>query len=218
MKKRLLTTAASLIALSVSQVARGDTLAVDFTAINPDPTDTGISGYIRADGYEFSPNVAITVDGLAAWDQSAAGFAPGGTREVALWDSSGDLLASAFVTPTSPLAGSAPWRWTSIAPIALTAGQDYYVTSQGSDAYVTSLTVGLTVDPLITFIKDAQWETGAPTAGLEPPPYESGSYTAAMGGGSFGGNIMIEDMPEPVSLAVISVGIVGLGLVRRRRG
>jgi hypothetical protein len=66
-----------------------------------------------------------------------------------------NLLASVFVSNTSPTIGSADWSYTNIAPVALTAGNTDYVGSYGSDANCAFFTGGFTVDSRIIYVQNA---------------------------------------------------------------
>jgi len=225
MPKTVLASAAAAAWLALASPAHAQSPGVDFTATNPiymwNPSAFSL-------GYEFAATANVSVTGLAAWDSNGSGFnnyLPGtstpvsyGTQQVGLWDANGNLLASAYVTPTSALLGSAPWRWASIAPITLTAGQDYYVASQGGAEYAWE-TAGLTVDPSITFIEAAYASTGSASDNpLEFPGALAGDLPAAAGGGYFGGNIVLGSaIPEPATLSILGIGLLGFGLVRRRR-
>lgn len=78
-------------------------------------------------GYEFVVSgVGITVDALGSYDARSNGL--GGSYEVGLWDSVGNLLASATVNNSSTLVSG--FRWTSISPLTLNAG-NYVVGSAG---------------------------------------------------------------------------------------
>ena len=126
-------------------------------------------------------NSNVSVIGLATWNSWAA--SPGSV-EVGLWNSSAQLLASAFVTTGGPTIGSADWSYTGIAPVALTAGDTYYVGSYGTDANYTFYTSGFSVNSRLTFVQDAYIYN----AGFAFPSVTD-TIGEGAGGAFFGGNV-----------------------------
>ena len=188
-------------------------LGVDFTS----PVDA-FDNSAWTVGYQFVANSSVSVSGLATWNSWSAA----GSVEVGLWDSSQNLLASASVSNTSPTIGSADWSYTSIAPIALTAGDTYYVGSYGSAANFAVYASGFTVDPRITYVHDAYIYDAFALAF----PYASAGISAAAGGGDFGGNVILGapepstavlGAPEPSTWAMLLIGFAGLGYAGYRR-
>jgi hypothetical protein len=211
---------------NASALVRGGAVALAFTAAVPavaqtapgvDFTTPGLvtdsTGYTL--GYQFTANTSAAVVGLATWDDWAV---TPGSVDVGLWDAAGNLLASATVTSSSPTIGSADWSYASIVPVApvppvtLTAGDTYYVASFGSDANFTWATGGLTVDPRINFVLDAY----VSSTSLQFPTNTS-LINADLGGGYFGGNVILGSVPEPSTWAMMLAGLAGLGLAGWRR-
>jgi len=160
-------------------------------------------------GYKFHVNADVTAVGLGTFDFNKDGLA--GPQQVGLWDSTGALLASAFIDNSSALDGI--WRFKSIAPIALNAGQSYYVASQGGEGYAYS-PVDFTVDSSITYERSAWHYVGSTDASpLAFPDTTDGMV------GYFGGNVMLgtpaTSVPEPFSLALLGAGALAFGASRR---
>jgi hypothetical protein len=100
-------------------------------------------------GWSFTANSNVDVVGLGNWD--------GGDffedQQIGLWNSTGNLLASDYVTGSETPVGNARWVFESIAPVALIAGQTYVVGAQGG-ANFTGEVGPPTFDPRITYGTD----------------------------------------------------------------
>jgi PEP-CTERM motif-containing protein len=124
------------------------------------------------------------------------------------------LLASTYVSNADPLTGF--WRFHGITPITLTAGNTYVVGSQGGEGY-TWFTIGMTVDPGITFLQDAWIYLGNGSNNPLVFPNTTDGFGQGVGGGFFGGNIMIGSVPEPSTLMLAGPALLALaGLARRK--
>jgi Domain of unknown function (DUF4082) len=165
-----------------------DVLGVDLATTTP--TDFGAS--LWSLGWEFQANTTVTVDGLGNWDTGSPSNLSG-PQQVGLWDSSGNLLASAFVTDSSTQIGSF-WAFTMITPVTLTAGDFYVVGAEGGADY-TGI-VPITVAPQITYVQDMFTFNNGVNSPLVEPQFSEGLTTTAAAG-LFGGNILISTVPEP---------------------
>ena len=81
-------------------------------------------------GFAFSPGTNILVMSLGYLD-NVPNWLP---AQVQLWDSSGTVLASTFVTSNSPIMENL-YRYQPIAPIPLAAGQTYFLQGLYPDIY-----------------------------------------------------------------------------------
>ena len=171
-------------------------------------------------GYEFTANTAVSVDGLGTF--AVDGFQLPTNEPVGLWDSGGNLLASTTLTTSDPVivtpAGGS-WVFAAITPVALTAGDSYYVGSVGPEAYAYGFYgfPGFTVAPSITYVQDA-FGYGNYSVGTLSFPDATSSQPGFTG--FFGGNVELSPStvtPEPGSYAALILGFGGVMLVVRSR-
>ncbi len=203
MGRLLLGTLALIGALGATDAA-ADTLAFTPAGV---PVDILFpNSYVNL-GIVFMANTNFSVDALGFYDQSDLT----GPETVGLYDSSGNLLASAIVSLSDSVVGG--YLFQSITPVALTAGDTYTV-----DAYVgaNDWSYGATAPNSaaeVTYEYHDYAYGGAlsyPTQTINEAPSQKGTY--------YGPNFEIEStLPEPATLTLFGAGLLGLGVVRRRR-
>ena len=165
---------------------------VDFTA----PGQTVAINCCSTLGYQFTANTNVAVIGLAtynSWNTDG-----GGAVQVGLWNALGTLLASTTVQQNSFLIGTGNWAYELIKPVTLSAGQNYYVASSGTNGNFTFDTFGFSTNPQITFVADATNDSG-----LQFPSGTTGVI------GTFGGNIILPtatNIVSPLSFLGSTVG------------
>lgn len=172
-----------------------------------DPGPNAFDGSAWTLGFEFSPQVDISVDRLGFFDLDADGLA--GTHGVALWDDSGTLISSAFVSSSDPLIGF--YRFSAISPVVLTAGNSYVVGSHDfrtDDAIRDDRGVTSTIDPDINIIT-GRWRF--PSGSLQFPNISTGSSTVFYNTANF----TFTRVPEMQSHLLMLIGL-GLWAAGRR--
>ncbi|HEY9700408.1 MAG TPA: PTPA-CTERM sorting domain-containing protein [Trichocoleus sp.] len=157
-------------------------------------------------GFEFTANNNISVKSLGFYDDLKNDLTE--SHAVGIFDSLGNLLVSGTVNPGDTLDG---WfRYSSVAPTLLQAGQNYFVAATtGSENYTWDV-LGFTVDPNITFIRDAY-------AGSSMLVFPSGGPSVA--NGYFGPNFQFDATPVPTP--ALLPGLVGMGIAalhKKRKG
>ena len=160
-------------------------------------------------GYEFTVSDSVTVTALGAYDSGGDGFRV--DHMVGIWTNAGALLASTTVTSANALFGH--FRYDDIAALVLGAGT--YVVGANNwggqgDPWAWRETGGLNLieAPNIDHIQD-RFRSGS---SFVFPNLSEGTFRD----GFFGGNFMV-DVPEPSTIVLFGLGLLGLGLARRRR-
>jgi len=183
-------------------------------------------------GWEFKANVPLTITSLGMFDASQDGlFDP---HEIGLWTAGGTLLDSTLIPAGTGATLVDLFRYVSIKPITLEAGQNYVLgvfmlglegaglldpTPLTQDAFHgvdTSSNASLrSFEPQITFVNPRGSTQQA--LGMEFPTVQSLSGLNAIAGPNFLFDAVPQSVPEPSAIVVLGLGIVALGLVSRRR-
>jgi hypothetical protein len=173
-----------------------------------DLTDGGFPAFVgsgRTLGWEFRVNSPITISGLGFFDADSDGLEL--DHLVRLWTSDATLIASATITSSSaPVASAHPagrWLTESLAvPVALIPGTSYVVAADYApgDPDFLRHTTGFVTVPEIHYTRELarSGSSGFPTD------------TFGLFDRYFGPTLLVEEAPEPSTLALFCIGCIGL--------
>lgn len=178
---------------------------VEVPAVTPTGLQTFKNGVPWNMGFTFVANSPLVVTALGAFDAGHDGFQD--PHSVGLWDATGHLLASIAIVSGDKLIGD--FRYATISSVKLSVGNTYYVgASNFGDGDAYALPSAVTAAEGLTFGKSA---ATVGRALLFP------SNTAGWRYGYFGGNLLVEAVPEPETYAMLLAGLGLMGVVARRR-
>ena len=164
-------------------------------------------------GWAFDVTSPILVGGIAAWDSDEQAFGP--DLQAGLWTDAGALLVSATISAASPTEdsnGNGVWRGENIGPLLLTVGRYVVGLTFLNETPLAQFNTLFTTIPEVTYV-EGRVSNLAANSGLNIPEAPFGPQ------GIFGPTLLavVQPLPEPATLALFSLGIVGLGLAARRR-
>jgi hypothetical protein len=161
-------------------------------------------------GWAFRVSAPITINGLGVWDAGTDGLGVASVP-LGLWTAAGGLLASATATdgstPVASASANGSWLFEDIAPLTLAPGS--YVIGFVAFSQVPTAQINA---PFTTIaeIAVAGGVQGPSDAGLAFP---SDSFQIPI----FGPTMRLAAVPEPATLALFGLGLMGIGAMRRRK-
>lgn len=183
----------------------GGTIAVGIGTVT-----SGVDNSTYNTGFAFTTSIGFTVTGFDVYDAGGDGLL--NSHDVGIFDSVGTLLVSATIPAGTVATLNGVYRSVTISPFALAAGS--YVLSELS---VTSFDPGVVNVTSVTPI--AGLTVGATDLVLKPSPAALTKPTTLSGFGQqfFTGNFEVSDVPEPATLSLAGIALIGGLLLRRFR-
>jgi hypothetical protein len=161
-------------------------------------------------GYSFVVDQPISATKLGVYDFNSDGLVS--AHDVGLWDSGGTLLAATTVSSGTASVLDAGFRFEPIPFVPLGVGQSYYVGSLhlagDGDEWIYNVS-SLVAAPEITY--ESRRFVGSTTLAF---PSRVGCQPCT--DGYFGGNFQFTVVPEPNTALLVAMGLVGIGVRRRR--
>jgi hypothetical protein len=197
-----------LLGAGTERALAEDDLAVTVTA---NTGENHLSNFTL--GWSFSANSPIIVDCLCVFDSGKDGLVE--DHPVGIWDSDGNLVASATVASGNAETLTNQWRCHAIEPVTLDPNKNYTIGAlyklgnddpQQDPIIRPETEAGFAIDPRLKFNESRRNDGGDTLA--EP------TVTGTEGKGYFGPNFSFT--PEPSSLTLLCIGAAGL-LARTRR-
>lgn len=187
---------------SAAVLANPITAAVEFGS-----SSTLVDSRAYTLGYQFTLSTSVNVNALGYWNDGQSN-----NHQVGLWTSAGTLLASTTVLSTDQLVGN--FLYDDITTLTLGPGS-YVIAGEflGDGDPFPHLAQGVTRISGLTWDHDLQLSGG----GLNFPTLATG--------GAYGDNGILlvtfsvgdaNGVPEPISLALVGIGLAGIAMCRRK--
>jgi hypothetical protein len=157
-------------------------------------------------GVRFDTNQSIMIDSLGVLDVGSNGL--GASHDVGLWDASGNLLRSATVLAGTESTLQDGFRFESIAPVQLAAGETFIVAAYYGDEVISGdklYETTPTAHPAISLNSVTMFAKGG---SLEFPDQISFDFRSTAG---------FTFVPEPTTALLLMAGLAGLALRGRSR-
>jgi hypothetical protein len=208
-----------IVALFVAAILGGGTAGaalatpgVDFTPVaGSTDTKAGFGSEINIIGWEFTVNQGFSINGLAYFDYNGNSLTE--NHSVALYKSTGELVASTTVSPTDSILGAASWRFHSISETTLQSGLSYIiVATAGNDPY-TYNPADVSYFSKISYVTDVFDSTGSGLPVIWTSTESVGSVQG-IDNGTFGPNFVAT--PIPGAIFLLGPAMVGLAGIRRK--
>lgn len=166
------------------------------------------------DGFDFTPNVDLTVSALGWYDHNGDGFIRSHPVGIYVTSTQALVAPAASILGTSDLDITTNFRYEAVVPFVLTAGTTYTLVGYGEgpvwDDYVNNPTGGVTFGPGIDFVRARSgsgnglaFPTAASQVGIVQDLY-------------FGANFRYAAVPEPHIVGLLGLGVLVSFRSRRR--
>lgn len=161
-------------------------------------------------GWRFTLESPVSVTDLGYFDSALNGEGFLYQNRVGIWDSGGSLLVDAILPAGTGATPLSSYRFVSVDPITLNAGETYFIGGHSPAANELILNPGSqTYGNEINYMS-ATYGTGS---GFQ---YPNNSYNPG-GDGIFGANFIYTPVPEPAEYAMLTgLGLAALCLARKR--
>lgn len=164
-------------------------------------------------GFQFRVKSDITVTSLGMFDYLGDGFVT--LHSIGIWTLAGGApIATATVPAGAAESLVGQFRYVSVSGISLSAGTEYIIGA--SDLYGTAndIYAGSVPVPAFTTSSEIAYQ-GYRGAGEEPGLVFPTVHFDALSPATFGANFQFETIPEPSIWALLGLGLVLFGSVRR---
>ena len=202
----------SMCTLLLSGNAAINATPYPYTAFTTDTTFSGVGRSNEATvGWEFTANMPMTITEIGYFDSSGDGLMS--SHQIGIWDANQNLILSTSVPQGTSATLDGAFRWISISPLSLTAGQSYVIAATLQDfpddrILVMSDAVNLAFDPAVSFVED-RYEIWNP--GLNYPAASDGRELLTYLNANFRGDVV----PVPAAIWLFASGLLGLIAIGR---
>jgi hypothetical protein len=142
------------VCLGAAPLSWGDTAAVSFSLPQSSLTPNLVNG---VDGFDFTPNVDLSVTALGWYDQDGDGLRHDHPVGIFQTDTMALVAPAATVTTASTLDSTADFRFEAVTPFTLSAGTTYTLAGYGEgpnfDPYVVNPAGGIDFAPQVQFVR-----------------------------------------------------------------
>lgn len=173
-------------------------------------------------GFRFTMNSAQAVQSLGVWNgDTLGGGGLDNAHQVGIWDDTQTLIASATVTPSSPITGD--FRYESVSPVVLNPGTTYTIgalyTATDDDGYLSNPTV--VTNPEVNTVNAVFPASG--DLGFVFPTEDSAGNPGRIGPNFIFGDPLPESVPVPalsgagLAALILLLGVAAVVLLRIRQ-